>query len=386
MINRTKLAAGRGGSNFIPLAIGLRPLDSTSGELSWLRFLVVIALFSLTAQQPGQAQSLTVVTEPAGFYTFAIASNSDTIVSIPFTRPPDFVGKIVAVASNVVAVGGAPNWTPNQYVYAAGVQSNTYYAFINTGPAVGGCFTITNNTADSLSLDLGGASLTNVAAGTSFSIIPFWTVGSALPVGGAIFDSPTPGNRATEILIPDFTGIGTNLSAGQVYYHWDGGWRVVGQGAAVKDDDVLRNNSYFIVRQNTASNAAVTTFGLVPTRTLQISLRTAAASQRDNSVALTRPTLHTLTESKLFESGAFIASPATNARTDELLTFDNAVAQKNKAPSAIYYYWSNAWRQIGAGTNDVGSAPVFAPGVGVIVRKNANGSAPTYRWINVPNF
>ena len=154
----------------------------------------------------------------------------------------------------------------------------------------------------------------------------------------------------------------------------------------MKDDDVLRNNSYFIVRQNTASNAAVTTFGLVPTRTLQISLRTAAASQRDNSVALTRPTLHTLTESKLFESGAFIASPATNARTDELLTFDNAVAQKNKAPSAIYYYWSNAWRQIGAGTNDVGSAPVFAPGVGVIVRKNANGSAPTYRWINVPNF
>ena len=386
MINRIKLVAGRIRSKLITPAIGSRPLGSTSTGLSWLRFSFVIALFSLAADQPGQAQSLTVVTEPAGFYTFAVASNSDTIVSIPFTRPPDFVGQIVAVTNNVVAVEGSPNWTPNQYVYAAGVQSNTYYAFINTGPAVGSYFTITNNMAETLSLDLGGASLTNVAAGTSISIIPFWTFGTALPVGGAIFDSATPGNRATEILIPDFTGVGTNLSAGQVYYHWNGSWRVVGQGAAVRDDDILRNHSYFIVRQNAASNAVVTTFGMVPTRALQISLATAAASQRDNSVALTRPALHTLTESKLFESGAFIASPATNALTDELLTFDNAATQKNKTPSAIYYYWSNAWRQVGAGTNDVGSAPVFAPGVGVIVRKNANGSAPTYRWINVPNY
>ena len=373
-------------SDFITPTIGSRPLGATSAGLSWLRCLFVFTLFFLTVHRPGQAQPLTVVTEPAGFYTLAVASNSDTIISIPFTRPPDFVGKIVAVASNVIAVGGSPSWTPNQYVYVAGVQSNTYYAYINTGPAVGSCFTITNNTTASLSLDLGGASLTNVVAGTSFSIIPFWTFGTVLPVGGAIFDSATPGNRATEILIPDFTGVGTNLSAGQVYYHWEGSWRVVGQGAAVKDDDVLHNNSYFIVRQNAASNAVVTTFGIVPTRALQISIATAAASQRDNSVALTRPALLTLTGSQLFESGAFIASPATNALTDELLTFDNVVAQKNKNPAAIYYYWSNAWRQVGAGTNDVGSAPVFAPGVGVIVRKNANGSAPTYRWINLPNY
>jgi len=343
-------------------------------------------VFSQFLSQPGQAQSVTVVTDPAGFYLFALPSNSDTIVSIPFTRPADFVGQIASVTGNVISVAGSVNWSSNQYVYSAGIQSNTYYVFINTGPGVGIHYPITNNTANSLNLDLGGANLTNVSAGASLAIIPFWTLGTALPLGGGILDSPTPGARATEILIPDLAGVGTNLSASRVYYHWNGSWRSVGQGAAVEDDVVLRRDSYFIVRQNFASNAVLTTFGAVPMRTQQVLLATAAATKRDNSVALARPAQQTLTGSGLFESGAFNASSATNARTDELLVFDNSLGQKNKTPAAVYYYWSNAWRQVGAGTNDVGSTPVFVPGVGVIVRKNATIGAPTYQWVNSPNY
>ena len=359
-----------------------RVIVRTLGQLFALFFFV----FTQFLSQPGQAQSVTVVTDPVGFYMFTMPSNSDTIVSIPFTRPANFVGLITVVTGNVISVAGSVNWSPNQYVYSAGIQSNTYFAFINTGPSAGIHYPITNNTANSLGLDLGGANLTNVSAGASLAIIPYWTLGTALPLGGGILDSPTPGHRATEILIPDFTGVGTNLSASQVYYHWNGNWRAVGQGNAPKDDVVLRSDSYFIVRQNLASNTVLTTFGLVPTRALQVSLATAATTKRDNSVALARPALITLTQSMLFESGAFNASPATNARTDELLVVDNLLGQKNKTPAAVYYYWSNAWRQVGAGTNDVGSAPVFAPGVGVIVRKNTTVGAPTYQWVNSPNY
>jgi len=113
-------------------------------------------VFSQFLSQPGQAQSVTVVTDPAGFYLFAMPSNSDTIVSIPFTRPADFVGQIASVTGNVISVAGSVNWSSNQYVYSAGIQSNAYYVFINTGPGAGIHYPITNNTANSLNLDLGG--------------------------------------------------------------------------------------------------------------------------------------------------------------------------------------------------------------------------------------
>ena len=353
-------------------------------RLWWVAVSLTLLFFSIC--RPGSAQTLTVVTDPAGFYTLALSSNSDTIVSLPFYRPAVFVGQIVSVANNVITVTGTPNWTPNQFVYATGLQSNTYYAFINTGPGAGSHFTITNNTANTLGLNLGSGSLTNVAVSNSVAIIPYWTLGTALPVGGGILDSPTPGSRSTEILIPDLTGVGTNLSAGRIYYHWNGNWRAVGQGNAIKDDDILLSDSYFIVRHNLATNTVLTTFGAVPMKQLQIALATDGGIKRDNSVALARPAVNTLTQSMLYESGAFSASPSTNAHTDELLTFDNTLAQKNKTPTATYYYWNNAWRQVGAGTNDVGAVPIFGPGTGVIVRKNTNSGSPTIRWVNLPNY
>ena len=384
MINQTNRLTRGIQSPFTDPATPARPLDAVLRGSWWRRLTLAIGSLLWLAVSPlGPAQS-PIATDPAGFYALAVVSNSDTIVSIPFDRPAEFSGLTASVASNVITVVGTPNWTPNQFVYAAGAQANTYYVFLNTGAEAGSHFTITNNTANTLSLDLGTGSLTNVTNGTSCAVTPYWTLGTALVVGRDILDSPTPGNRATEILIPDFTSVGTNLSASQVYYHWNGNWRAVGQGNAVKDDDVLRRNTYFIVRQNLASNTLLMTAGMVPLQSLAISLRTDAATNRDNSVALARPATQTLAESLLFESGAFAASSATNALTDELLTFDNTLAQKNKTPAASYYYWSSDWRQVGAGTNAMGSTPVFNPGTGVIVRKNATGGAPTLRWVNSP--
>jgi len=386
MISQTKTGAAVIKVNLIGAAERLYRAGAFLARTPRAWVAVVYTLFFLAICRPGSAQTLTVVTDPAGFYSIALSSNSDTVVSLPFCRPAVFVGQIVSVASNVIAVTGNPNWTANQFVYAAGTQSNTYYAFLNTGSGAGNHFTITNNTTNTLSLDLGSGSLTNVAVSNSVAIIPFWTLGTALSVGAGILDSPRPGNRSTEILVPDLAGVGTNLSAGRMYYHWNGNWRAVGQGNGVKDDDVLLSDTYFIVRHNLASNTVLTTFGAVPMKQLQIALATDAVKKRDNSVALARPAVATLTQSMLYESGAFTASSATNAHTDELLTFDNTLAQKNKTPTAIYYYWSNAWRQVGAGTNDVGSVPIFAPGTGVIVRKNTNSGSPTVRWINLPNY
>lgn len=82
--------------------------------------------------------------------------------------------------------------------------------------------------------------------------------------------------------------------------------------------------------------------------------------------------------------GAFAASPSPGNRTDELLVFDNAVARQNKAASAIYYYWSGAWRKVGAGTTNFDNTPVFTPGAGFIIRKNTGTAAPA--WTNSANY
>src|SRR6478672_5238902 len=96
-----------------------------------------------------------------------------------------------------------------------------------------------------------------------------------------------------------------------------------------------------------------------------------------------RPQSISLTDSQLVSSGAFSASPLAGSRTDELLTFDNSAAAKNKSASAIYYFWNGGWRQVGAGSTDVSSSNVFVPGLGFIIRKNTNSSSAI--WTNTPH-
>ena len=69
-------------------------------------------------------------TDPVGFTTSSLPANSDSLISIPFTRPAAFSGAISSIASNTITVASSPGWTTNQYVYAQSVQSNTYYAII----------------------------------------------------------------------------------------------------------------------------------------------------------------------------------------------------------------------------------------------------------------
>src|SRR5205823_4490027 len=102
---------------------------------------------------------------------------------------------------------------------------------------------------------------------------------------------------------------------------------------------------------------------------IPLALPTGATNKQDNMLGLARSVTVSLDDSQLVSSGAFAASPLPGSRTDELLIFDNSTAAKNKSSAAIYFYWSNAWRRVGAGTTVVGADQVFIPGTGVIVRK-----------------
>jgi uncharacterized protein (TIGR02597 family) len=226
--------------------------------------------------------------------------------------------------------------------------------------------------------------LASVTVNDSIVVEPYWTLGSVFPNGNGINISPTPGNRNTEVLFPDTTSVGINLSAAKIYFFNAGIWKQVSQGTANHNDDPILPTQHFVVRHNVATNTTLVALGKVITAKFAISFVANPATGQDNYIGLARPTSLSLNNSQLISSGAFAASPLPGNHTDELLTFDNTSVTKNKSSSAIYYYWNSAWRRVGAGSADVGSDLVFTPGVGVIVRKGTNAAGAL--WVNLPNY
>ncbi|MGZ5569127.1 MAG: TIGR02597 family protein, partial [Limisphaerales bacterium] len=322
----------------------------------------------------------------AGVIPLSLLGNSDSFVSIPFARTSAARGSIAAIASNVVSVisDDGSVWSPNQFVYVGGTQTNNYYLRLTSGTAEGKSFPITGNDATSVNLDLGSDRLSGVTVNDSVVIEPYWTLDSVFPAGRGVNISPTLGNRNTEVLIPDLANVGINLSSAKIYFFHVGIWKQVGQGSVDHGSDILQPNTYFLVRHNVATNTTLMSSGVVIPSKLVTRLSTSPITKRDNYVGLMRPITNSLAASGLINTGAFAASPLPGSRTDELLVFDNSVVQKNKSSSAVYYYWNNAWRRVGSGSADVGSVPVLTPGMGFIIRKATN--AASIDWTNQKNW
>ena len=331
-----------------------------------------------------QLYSASRASDVGGFLTIDLLGNSDSYISHAFVRPAAAVTLVGSITANAITASDAPGWTPNQFVYTSGSQSNTYYIRFTSGAAEGRIYPITANSANTITLNIGTGTLAAAQQGDAFSIEPYWTLGTAFPNGSGIFTSPTPGNRFTEILLPP-TNSGVNLSASAICYFNAGICKEVGLGSASENDLVLPLNSQFIVRHNVATNSTMICTGVVAASKLVVPLQAGAITAQDNYVSLVRPLPITLNNSGLISSGAFSASPLPGNRTDELLYFDNDMPARNKSATAVYYYWNNAWRQVGVGTTDVGSTSVFGAGSSAIIRKATN-NVSSVSWTNVPNW
>ncbi len=408
--------------------------------------------------------STSAATDPVGFTSLSLPANSDSRISIPLTRPAAFSGAISAVSGNTLTVASSAAFTANQFAYAQGTQSNTYYAIIGplintvsgtvsvtngsnaitataglsgltagdeiivnglaynvasvtddndavlsraytgttgTGltatydhsPKEGSYYTVTANGTNTLTVNLNGDSLSAVAAGTSVTLIPYWTLGTAFPASDAgtsyTASTGTGGfNRQTQILLPNLTSAGINLASSGTYYNYNGAWRVAGSdGTASYDDTILPPSTYFTVR-NASATTTFTPAGGVYMNRIVAPLDTQASTAQDNAVALPRPVAVSLNDLGLIDSGAFSPSTGTGgfARTDTLLVYDNTVLGINKASSATYYYYNGGWRLAGTdGTADYGATQI-PYGVGFTIRKYATTNAVTSFWQNTRNY
>ena len=340
-------------------------------------------------------QNLTVATDPVGLTRQSLLANSDTFVSIPFIRPPQFIGGIQGVSGSTITVSGAPGWTSNQFVYAAGTQTNHYYALIGTSvatdPKQGHRFDVTGNGTNTLTVDTTNDSLTGIPANAQVLLVPYWTPSTVFPASDAgvtYAQTTSSATYKTELEVPQYSASGINLPYAPVYFYAkdvDGttnvGWRVVGDNNTNHGDDPLLPDGYFVDHSaNGAPSLTLTALGAVLMKKIVVPLATSAGGPQDNPVCVIRPATVTLSETGLGPAdGSFVAN-------DQLLIFNNAVASFNKAPSAVYYYDtsvgnSGGWRLTGdPTTNHSGDAVPL--GSGYIIRKAATSSGQTVLWTN----
>jgi len=355
--------------------------------------LIVIALF-LCPFFANVSLGAVACSEPTGSYTTTFLTNSDTYTSIPFTAAPLFCGTVQSTSSNAITVQGAPGWTSGQWAIPS--TPNGYYpnyVVLTTGAVEGAYFIITNNTADTLVIDLLGQcyDLTGVNTGDSLAIIPFWTLGTIFPGGSGIIPSVNSlaSGRRTQIIFPAFCPV-CNLEPTSIYYFYNNAWRRAFPATSPAfsfNDVVVLPDQYFIVRQPTNGSSQFTIGGNV----VQYAQRTCLywesfedVTNQDNLVADYHSTTQTLDQVNL--AAAFAASnPGTNppAINDLLFVFDNTVMKMNKVPAHIYFYNVDHWADLNNPPYSVdhGCDPVFIPGTGVTVRKRPGS---TQVWVIPP--
>lgn len=332
-----------------------------------------------------QAQT-NATTDPVGFMTIDLPVGSDTIVAAPLSKAPVFQGAVTSLNGFVVTSTGA-NF--------GDLTTAPHYVQAVDGPQAGLIFDVQSNTADTLTLVNNGVSPTGLSAGTKFKVIPYWTLGTLFPAAdqGVSF---TPSlntlvtGRRTQILFPNVTGTGINRAPASVYYFVTNSyWRNTSGGTSNFDNTPILPDSYFIVRNttNSASGLKLTVSGSVNTGSMAVQLDSVGSAPNDNYVSLGRPVDITLNDLGLVTSGAFAPSINTlvTGRRDQLMVFNNASTEFNKAPSTIYYYLTNAttqgWRSTSTGTNDVGTNVIQAA-VGYVIRKATNNGTGTQFWTN----
>jgi uncharacterized protein (TIGR02597 family) len=363
--------------------------------------------------RPRSAQSIT--TDPVGFTTTTLLANSDTMISIPFTRPPEFTGVVESIAGNVIRVAGTTGWATNQFVYAVGTQPKTYFVLIGAGsaanPKEGHSYFITANGSNTLIVDTSTDPLDGIAPDTRVIVIPYWTPAALFPPGDAnISFTPTVSTSSykTQILVPNNSVAGTNLPVTKYFFsnNVDGtpnnvGWRVVGSSQTDRGDDPLPLNGYLVVRNlNGSPTLSVKGIGVVLTKKLATPLRTLPGEFQDNAVSMTRPIDVTVDQTGLSPSdGSFVVTPPPSedpeeklSLTDQLLLFDNSVAGFDKSPSAIYYYGQGSgrqrpgWKLLGDTVGGYRGGDVIPAGSAMVLRKANTADGAAVFWTNPPTY
>jgi uncharacterized protein (TIGR02597 family) len=244
-------------------------------------------------------------------------------------------------------------------------------------------------------VSLNGASLNNLTAGSTVSVIPYWTFGTVFPPsasGTAFIASTSPLVRQTQVFVPNYSGTGDYLGPAATYFFYSGHWCLVGDSVSNShNNDILIPDGYVTVRNPaSAGTTTLTTMGNVLTGNFTIPLATNTSGPQDNAVGICRPVDTSLNNLGLISSGAFTPSTSALVRQDQIFLVSNTEAGLYKGATATYFYYvgtsGTGWRLVGDSIiNDHGN-DVIPAGTGFTIRKVATGNGATAFWQNPPTY
>lgn len=331
-------------------------------------------------------------TGTVGAISFSAAAQSDTIVSLPLQRPHSFRG-VVASASGALV-------TLEQASFAEDAFNDRFYLLVESGAGEGRWFPVADTSGGTVTLDLGPDGMPAFFdAGTAVRIIPFWTLDAIFPNGRGVNASGSllPVSR---ILLPDTSRAGVQLAPAASFFYYSGsdhggeGWRKFGTSPTVKfDGQIIPPGASFVVRHDSGTGSLFENLGAVPAAAFSARLATLSPdTAQDHSMGLGVPVAFSLSESQLFESGAFAGSSVLDAPVDELLVFDQTAPAKNRTPAGSYYYYTGSqsggpgWRLKGDVNTLQNLTQVFQPARGFVIRKAAAPAPSASRWTVRPAY
>lgn len=320
-----------------------------------------------------------------------LPASSDTILSVPYHRPPVYFDRVESVAGNKITVSGDPSWNEHRFADPDRPETQLYFVALRSGANEGRIFTITANGPRNLTVVTSGENdLSEYSPGDLVTIIPYWTLGSLLPPDAVAF----PGSQGEN---PPIDNLRILLLPRQIntldptpftsFRYADGEWKSLDDLEEEGRDDLpIAPGSYFIIR-NLGEDAIFKSAGAVVTHELVSFLITATDHPVENPVAPMRPDRVTLADSGLIESGAFLASASAVQITDALVVYDNAVPGIDRPAVALFYYFNNGWRQFGRpASEDYGNEVVFNHGKAAFIRKVPTGNGNAVRWSYTPPY
>ncbi len=394
------------------VSLSLAGVPRSAGQVGMRSTRIVKPVTNTVLNTNDTGTSTSAATSPVGFITTSCLANTDTNLTIPFTRPPAYIGASTGGATvnsttGTISFSGTP-FTASAYKYVQGTQSTKYYAYVTGGTKEGAIYDIADNSTSALTVSTNGDDVSTLGSGTQVRIIPHWTLATALTVGQSVIGTTTINNATTQVLIPNQTTAGTDLLAAATYYYYSGtsfggpGWRALGNFTTIYDDLVLYPETYFILRNNTANALSFVPVGSVSTlaaattsngtSTIGVNIATvlntlAANTDQDNAVALPVAVDTTLAGSNLYESGAFTGSSVIGGSAgDQLLVYNNATTGTDKLAAKTYYYYTGTafggagWRSLQDGFATLDNADILKAGVGFIVRKRGSASPRSVIW------
>lgn len=331
----------------------------------------------------------TAYTTPVGYVTLNIPASADSTITPPLSKAPLLQGLSTAVAGNVVTLAST-GVSDGAFINGGSNLNAKTYLLVRSGALAGLRFPVTGNTATTVTVDGGSASLQSqgLAIGDQLSVVPYWTLATLFPGGAGVGASSDIYDPQAYILVSDQSSVGPNRGAAKLFFFANGndgnpvGWRdLADPEGAVQDTVALDPSITYTIRTGSVAQT-VTISGEVPTSSLATKILTGAVTN-DEYISTPFPVDMTLAQSGLQS----VIKPSIDIYDPQefVLVYDDLSAGYNKGASALYFYHDGSdgnpagWKDLSNPEGANVSAAVLKAGRCFTLRK-APGTSGVSTW------